>query len=331
MDEILPNLFRLKIAIPSPLEYLNSYLIRGKGRNILIDTGMNTDEVFEDLCEKLDQAGVQPQDLTDILCTHLHADHVGLVAKLKKVSQARIIFNKIEAGIYQIFVHDFDSYFRDLSALKKANGVPLEIIEEIKTAHPGFREPLSRKDLSNPQLSLQGGEELSLGDYNFHAIWTPGHSPGHICLYEPKRRFLIGGDHILPTITPHVTQEDEGSNPLADYLNSLEIIEKLDLDFVLPGHEESFSNHRERIEELKEHHNHRRVGEIITELRNQWLTAYQVASRISWDIDYPSWDAFPVFQKWLAVSETLAHLRFLEDRNQVIKTKDDEVYFYSAK
>jgi hypothetical protein len=104
---------------------------------------------------------------------------------------------------------------------------------------------------------------------------------------------------------------------------------KLDVDVVLPGHGELFNDHRKRIAELKDHHKSR-MTEILSELQTQRLTAYQVASRIHWDVDFPSWNKFPPFQKFLAVGETLAHLKFLEEQNQVRKVKEGNAVLYGA-
>ena len=69
---------------------------------------------------------------------------------------------------------------------------------------------------------------------------------------------------------------------------------------------------------------------MLSELRKQRLTAYQIASRIHWDIDFPSWDRFPAFQKFLAVGETLVHLKFLEEQDKVRKVKQGKAWLYGA-
>ncbi len=101
------------------------------------------------------------------------------------------------------------------------------------------------------------------------------------------------------------------------------------MEIVLPAHEDLFEDHRKRIGELQEHHR-LRATEMLSEIRSRELTAYQIASRIHWDIEYASWDRFPFFQKFLAVGETLAHLRFLEKQGRVRKNIRTETMFYSA-
>ncbi|MFQ5999423.1 MAG: MBL fold metallo-hydrolase [Candidatus Bathyarchaeia archaeon] len=330
MKEVFPDFFQLRIPLPIPaLEHLNAYLIRTEGRYVLIDTGMGSDEAFRELSRQLAEIGVKPENLTEILVTHFHIDHVGLVPRLRKLSGAQLIVSAKTTEAVQLAMQTYESYWKNLMNICKVAGVPTELVEQMLKATPGYLYQAIYEELARPSRVLKDGEKISIGEYNFLTIWTPGHSPGHICLYEPKRRLLMAGDHLLPTITPHVTQWGQETNVLADYLDSLEKVRTLDVDVVLPGHEELFKNHRKRISELKEHHR-LRVTEMLLEIQAQELTAYQIASRIHWDVEYASWDRFPLFQKFLAVGETLAHLRFLEEQGQVRKSKRAETILYRA-
>ena len=76
------------------------------------------------------------------------------------------------------------------------------------------------------------------------------------------------------------------------------------------------NNHRQRIEELKEHHRNR-LNEVICALQGGAKSAFQVAPYVTWDIEYKSWEQFPSQQKWFAFGETLAHLLFLEAEGKV--------------
>lgn len=330
VKEVFSNIFQLRIPLPIPsLKHLNAYLIRAENRYLLIDTGIVGDKAFEELSRQLAEIGVKPEDLTEILVTHFHIDHVGLVPRLRKLSGAQLIVSTKTTEAVQLVTQTYESYWENLTNIYKEAGVPTELVEQMLKATPGYLYQAVYEELARPSRTLEDREKISMGDYSFQAVLTPGHAPGHICLYEPKRRLLMAGDHLLPTITPHVTQWGEESNALADYLNSLDKVGKLDVDVVLPAHEELFKNHRKRISELKEHHR-LRATEMLSEIQRQGLTAYQIASRIHWNVDYASWDRFPLFQKYLAVGETLAHLKFLEEQGQVKKSKRAETILYRA-
>ena len=330
MREVFPNFFQLRIPLPIPaLKHLNAYLIRNEEQYVLIDTGMGTDEAYGALSHQLAEIGAKPGNLTEILVTHFHIDHVGLVPRLRSLSGAQLLVSAKTTEAVQLVIRTYESYWNNLTKTYKEAGVPTDVVEQMITTTPGYIYQSVYAELSRPSRTLKDGEKIKIGDYKFDAIWTPGHSPGHICLYETRQRFLLAGDHLLPTITPHVTHWQQESNALEEYLESLEKVKKLDVDVILPSHEEPFENHRKRIKELKKHHE-LRVIEILSEIQGQELTAYQIASRIHWDIEYASWERFPLFQKLLAISETLAHIKFLENQGQVKKNRRAEIAYYKA-
>ncbi|MBW2149949.1 MAG: MBL fold metallo-hydrolase, partial [Deltaproteobacteria bacterium] len=167
-----------------------------------------------------------------------------------------------------------------------------------------------------------------IGDYVFTCVETPGHTRGHMCLYAPGKRIFISGDHILHDITPNIQLWSNKENPLNEYMASLDKVYGLDIELVLPGHRVIFRNCKKRIQELKKHHQHR-ADEVLSLLENGGQNAYQVASRMSWDITYSSWDLFPVAQKWFATGEAIAHLKYLEEKGMVQREMRDHTIVFS--
>jgi glyoxylase-like metal-dependent hydrolase (beta-lactamase superfamily II) len=125
----------------------------------------------------------------------------------------------------------------------------------------------------------------------------------------------------LIDITPNIQCWSDGQNPLQNYLASLDKVNDMEIYLVLPGHRRLITDHRMRIAELKDHHE-RRLREVLSILGDDPGTAYQVASRMTWDLDCASWDEFPRAQKWFATGEAIAHLRYLE-RKGLIFRKDE--------
>jgi glyoxylase-like metal-dependent hydrolase (beta-lactamase superfamily II) len=179
--------------------------------------------------------------------------------------------------------------------------------------HPGRRYS---PDNSLNFCILKDGDTIDIGDYLFKCVETPGHTPGHICLYEPSKKVFICGDHILFDITPNITLSSEEGNPLGEYLVSLDKVYDLEVDLVLPGHRSVFRNQKGRIRELEQHHQ-TRLEEVICILAEGKQNAFQVASQMTWDIGYKSWALFPPAQKLFAFGEALAHLKYLEEEGQV--------------
>ncbi len=328
--KLFHRIFQIEVPLPnSPLGHLNSYLIKSEEENLLVDTGLDSPLAFQSLCKGISEVGVEPNELTQILATHFHVDHVGLIPRFRKLSSdIKILIHTAEAELSRVMIQEFDHYMESLRSFLSKNGAP-PYIADVENFHPAFSTPQAYEELSEA-LPVKDGQEITVGNYKFQVKWTPGHSPGHICLYEPSLRMLVSGDHLLPTITPHIAQFMEDMNPLTDYLESLEKVAKLNVDVVLPGHEQCFINHRERIEQLKDHHK-QRLAEIVHELKAGSLTTYTLASRIRWDVNYDSWNDFPIFQKYLAFGETLAHLNLLEQKEIVQKTCINKKIMYDLR
>lgn len=308
-EEVLPGLCRIKVPLPgSPLKATNSYVIKGTERPLIVDTGWNREDCRTALVSGLKECGVDSRQ-ADFFITHMHADHAGLVSALAGEG-ARIYFGWADAEIMRSTAPEH--WEKQLNFARKC-GFPGEELEKAIRSHPG------RRYSPNTSLNLcvsKDGDMISIGDYLFECIETPGHTAGHICLYEPSKKIFICGDHILVDITPNITLSSEEGNPLKEYLKSLDKVYDLDVELVLPGHRRIFRNHKERIRELKQHHQ-TRLDEVISILGKGRQNVFQVASQMTWDIDYRSWDLFPPAQKWFAFGEAMAHLKYLEEEGKV--------------
>jgi len=314
IQEIRNNLFRVEIPLPnSPLKFLNSYIVRGKNRNLIIDTGLNRKECLDAM-----HAGLKELDIdlrkTDLFITHLHADHFGLVGKLSN-ENTKVYFNRPDSEI----VESWEGW-GPMFAYGGKNGFPENELQAAFKSHPGqqFGSEWS------PELSiLQEGDTIDVGEYKFTCIETPGHSMGHMCLYEPSTKLFVAGDHILIDITPNIQCWSDKQNPLAHYMESLDKVSQFDIDLVLPGHRRLITDYRGRIEELKQHHS-KRLDEIISILDGRAMNAYEVASKMKWDINCDTWEEFPMAQKWFATGEAISHLRYLEEKETITRQIEGE-------
>ncbi|RJX32445.1 MAG: MBL fold metallo-hydrolase [Desulfarculus sp.] len=313
ITKIADNLFQVKIPLPnSPLQSLNSYFLIGPERNLIIDTGMNRPECLQAMQQALQSLGLD-LERTDLFITHLHADHLGLTGRLHRPGR-RVYFNRPDAQRMA-----GDGRWEELFAFGLQNGVPSESLQAITKDHPGKKyEPTGRLDFT----ILDDGDQLAAGGYSFQCLATPGHTSGHLCLYEPQRRFLIAGDHILDDITPNIQLWNWQENPLARYLESLARVESLEVELVLPGHRRLIHDCRQRIAQLREHHR-ARLAEVLAILEDGEMDAFTVASRMTWDIS-PDWESFPVLQWWFATGEALSHLRYLEQEGRLRREKRQE-------
>ncbi|MBN1664482.1 MAG: MBL fold metallo-hydrolase [Deltaproteobacteria bacterium] len=314
--EILPDLYTIEIPLPgNPLKALNSYIIKGGSRNLLIDTGFNRKECFEAMQEGLKELDVDLSK-TDIFLTHLHADHTGLVSRLA-TKDSIVYFNRPDS--------EMTGGWGNMGASAGENGFPENQLEAALKSHPGYKYS---PEAPPAYTILEDGDRVDVGAYHFQCVQTPGHTRGHMCLYDADKKLLLSGDHILIDITPNIACFSEREDPLHDYLASLDRVYQLDVTMTLPGHRRIMDDHRARIEELRVHHRER-ADEVLEILRKGPLNAFQIASQMTWDITYPSWDMFPVSQRWFATGEAIAHVRFLESNGEIKRNKDGKVITFS--
>jgi len=300
IEEVFSNVFRVEIPLPeSPLKAINAYIVKGNERDLMIDTGMNRPECREAMGTALKLLGVDPIR-TDFFVTHCHADHFGLAAHLAGDSS-------------KVYCHDHDANIvrtpdvRDrIVAAAVTNGFPEE---EIVTAMREIPARQFQMQIPANLICLHEGDRLSVGGFDFQCVETPGHSPGHLCLYDPRTRIFFSGDHLLEDISPTIIVWDEGENALGQYLDSLNKIHSFEISLVLPGHRRVFTDHRKRIAELIRHHESR-LEEILTLLSQGPQSAYQIAAQVSWDIDCDTWEDFPLFLRWMATGEACSHLLY---------------------
>jgi len=327
MEEVTPGIYWMKMPIDMEdvtLSHINTYLIRGDDGYLLVDSGWNTDGSFATLETTLNELGAGIGDITRIVVTHVHPDHFGMAGRIKKLSGASMAMHEIEKNLINSRYVTMDELLGQTEQWSIANGAPAGEAAVMRDATLGLEQYIVP---AYPDIVLHGGETITTGPFTFRVLWTPGHSCGHVCLYEPDKKLLISGDHILPTITPNVSVHPQSiENPLGRYLESLKEIRKLDVELVLPGHDVPFTQLVRRIDEIIEHHRYRN-GEILASLDAGPKTAYLVAADVTWGVN-SRWQDLPDFHKRMAIFETLSHLEMMTAEGRLQKQSVDDVIYY---
>jgi glyoxylase-like metal-dependent hydrolase (beta-lactamase superfamily II) len=310
IEEVVESIFRVKVPLPrNPLRHVNSYFLADKKRWLVIDTGMNLDECYKALISAIRKFKLRNPLY---IATHNHADHIGVSGRLSD----SLLMSSIDAGIVESITED---RWVEVARFYVKNGFPKEMAELMLRLHPArniFVKEIER---------LEDGDEIEFGEFSLRCILTPGHTPGHLCLYDDERKILFSGDHILFDITPNIAWWPF-MNALDGYLRSLDKIYSLKVKTVLPGHRGFSGELRNRIDELKDHHK-RRLEEALAALDSP-KTAWEVAPSISWDLEFSNWDGIPLLQKWFIVGETIAHLEYLFGKGRVDRLeKDGRIYY----
>jgi glyoxylase-like metal-dependent hydrolase (beta-lactamase superfamily II) len=313
---------------PLSTMYINAYLVEGSEGNMLIDPGWNTPDAYGVITSELKNYGFNLKDITHIVITHIHPDHCGLAGKIRQLSGAHIFINEIEASMLSSRYMDVDELIKDTLELLLANGVPdKEAVTLSKASLPARQLVVPIPEYN----AIDKGDTISFDPFEFTVLSTPGHSPGHISLYEPRKKFLFTGDFILPEITPNISLHPQsGENPLKDYLASLEEVHEMEINFAFPGHGPAFTGIKQIIEAIQRHHKERNAA-IMRAIEGNTKTAYQVTQEIPWVIDINEGYSFMnILNRRFAITETMAHLEYLVHEGEAGKTIENNQTVYFA-
>ncbi len=303
-----------KPRVTKGLPYVLPYMVKDGGDTLLIDCGWNTDDAYAALETGMKEHGSHPSEVDRLFITHVHPDHFGMAGRLKRLADCDVIIHEKDAEVVNARYLAPKGLMEDMGRFMQMNGVPSV---ESPTMAQGSMGMIDKVSPVPPDTEVKGGETIRIGQFQFEIIWTPGHSPGHICLYEPNHKILFTGDHILPTITPNVSinSQTHGS-PLGDYMRSLSKLEKLDVKYVLPAHEFDTKDLQKRISEIH-HHHEERLAEMLRCVDRGGSTAWDVAGRVKWATGMLT--EFEPHMQRAAVGETIAHLEYLYERGELAK------------
>ena len=162
-----------------------------------------------------------------------------------------------------------------------------------------------------------------MGRYRFRVVETPGHTPGHLALYEPSSRILFGGDHVLFVISPSIALFPNGGDGLQAYLDSLDKVRALRCERLFVAHGEPRDDFAERIGWLRDHHL-QRLDETCGIVRDRpGLTGEEVIRAIKWNVPYPTWEEISFVQRWCIVTEGVVILNHLVGSGAIRREKDE--------
>ncbi|MCS7025164.1 MAG: MBL fold metallo-hydrolase [Bryobacteraceae bacterium] len=305
--EVLPGAYQITLPLPFELSSVNVYLIPLETGFLLVDCGLGTAESLASLETQLAQLGVSWSQIREIFLTHTHPDHVGQAPRLLALTGAKISMHSDEKEQLARIARGPANQPAWLDEALRRAGVPRALVEGIEAAFARIKPNFP--DLE-PDRVWRGGEilETSLGELEL--IPTPGHSPGHLCLYSKQHRTLFCGDHMLKEITPNIGWLD-GRDALGEFLASLERVAELEVDTLLPGHGEPFHGSQAWIAATKTHHQNR-CEVILGALEAGPLTAHELVGAV-----WPQ--PLAPFHHRFAVFEVLAHLEHLRKCGRVVE------------
>ena len=237
----------------------------------------------------------------------------------KKIQARKFIFPPRLSKNISIFVKT-DPAVKQLKKFYARQGMSSDQIDLVIEEYEDIRGIITEFHADN---FLQNNEIREFGDWKFEVIFTPGHAAGHVCFFFRKESFLLAGDHILPYIAPILSPDifDDDFRPLATYLDSLSDIEKLPIATIYPGHGNAFIDLKERLEEIRQHHQKRKKM-IFDHLNTEPKTTYAISHEIFGS-------TLSDFDKFLALNETLIYLKELKAEGAIKEDMAGNVLVYT--
>jgi glyoxylase-like metal-dependent hydrolase (beta-lactamase superfamily II) len=312
LNQIAPGIHELSLPIPWEEGAVNCFLFSHDGQVDLLDCGIQTDESVATVLSAIEEAGGRGAKLRRLVITHIHPDHFGAAGALKEQTGAELYMHRLEVPMVNPRYLELEQLVAEVGRHLRLNGVPEEAALELQNASRAMREYVRPGE---PDVQLDGAETIELGGRRLRVEWTPGHSPGHVCLFELDDRLLFAGDQLLPDISTNIALHPQSTpNPLGEFLESLDRLLALEPRLIMPAHGRPFEDGAGRVARLKAHHQ-RRLDQIEAILHGHELTAWEVAIRI--------WGERPeIWEMRMALQEGLAHLQLLAVERRVEKLAD---------
>jgi glyoxylase-like metal-dependent hydrolase (beta-lactamase superfamily II) len=331
VTEVAPGILRLQLPIQMPgLGHVNCYLMEDERGFAVVDPGLPGDASWAALTAGFKRAGVPLARVHTVIVTHSHPDHFGGAGQLRAETGADIVSHRL-----------FRLMFRLNTGEEHADTNPEQLAEDDASGNPLSKpvpyggetpwgstpwQPMSegeraksfgtgRRVEPTPTFRLDEADHIMLAGRRWVALHTPGHTIDHLCLFDPEEGALLSGDHVLPTITPHISGMAEGSDPLEDYFGSLRKVAALTgVKHVLPAHGHPFVELSKRCDGIIEHHRERltRLSDASAEMDRPGT----VNDYMKFLFRERSWGS-------MAESETYAHLEHLRIAGQASCERHD--------
>ena len=318
-ERVLPGVFRMRLPLPWPgVPHCNAWAVAAGDGVVLFDTGMHQPGSLAHLERALAMCNLALEDVRLVVCTHAHSDHYGQAASIVQRTGCELWMHPNHAHM-KSWAEDPDAALDRRLEVARQSGVPAEPLRRY-AAERGSRES-GIAAVIEPDRELLPGVvvQTDLGEWTVHE--TPGHAPSHVCLFQPERRLLISGDHLLGRISLFF---DFGysPDPVGEFTRSLDVVQALRARLCLPGHGRTFTDVHAHIEgnrELVAEH----LAKILAVIgageaedgsegqagsdaeAGEPLTAFEILPRVH------GADLSPMTAQWL-LTETLAMLRHLE-------------------
>ena len=322
-EVVAAGIHRIPVPTPFAVGRVNSYLIEDEPLT-LVDAGPNSGTSLEVLSQGVQALGHSLEELELLVISHQHIDHLGLIGLVAARSGAEVAALDVLAPFAQQYSEQADADDRFATRVMLTNGIPGDVVSALQSVSRAFRAWGARADVTR---ILHEGEAIRFANRSLTVHHRPGHSPTDTVFLDADRRMLLAADHLLPHISsnPLITRPTDGSDDrphaLEIYMESMRRTRGMDVDVVLPGHGEPFTDHAQLIDKRFELHK-RRAEKLYGLIAQKPRTAYELAQAL--------WGNIAVTQAYLTLSEVLGHTDLLHTEGRVAEVQDGGVVRFEA-
>ena len=322
-NHVIDGLYQIEIPTPFKVGPVNCY-VATTDPITLIDTGTKGDASRAALQAELATLGLQVSDLRRVIITHAHADHYGQAAGIVCASNAEVWthrHNRVQLEAYESIRVERNAFYVQIMI---EAGVPLEQRQRVVD---GRRVGDPYAEAVQVDRTVDEGDEIKLADRAWRVYHTPGHAGGLICLFDPASRVLLSNDHLLRDISSNPVIEpdpDGGPRPhrLVQYIQHMQRMADLEPVVAWTGHGHPIHDVH-RVVRQRLHFHERRAQRIVDLIGSEERSAYQIAE--------PLFGRLSGTEAFLALSETIGHLDWLEEQGRIEAVKNDEVIYWRRK
>lgn len=318
-ERVLPGVWRLRLPLPWPgVPHGNAWALAAGDGIVLVDTGIHAPGSMAHLERALNMVDLRLENVRLLICTHAHSDHYGQAATIVARTGCELWMHPNHQHMTSA-AQDPGSWLERRLEVARQSGVSEEALKAYAESRSG--DDFGVAETVEPHKALAPGVTIDTDLGVWEVIETPGHAPSHVCLFQPDRRLLISGDHLLGRISLFY-EYGWSPDPGGEFLHSLDRVDELDARLCLPGHGRTFTDVRAHIQGNRELVADR-VDKALAAIAGEALTAVEVVPHVHGA-------ALTAVTGGWWLSETLVHLRHLEMTGRATRVSDGEHERWSA-
>ena len=321
--EIAPGILWMRLPLPIALDHVNVYALDDGDGWTILDTGMDSRRTRA-VWTSLLAGPLAGRPVTRIVVTHHHPDHIGLAGWFLSHG-AELVTTRTAWLMARMLVLDVQPLpTAEQIAFWRAAGMDDALLATRLTERPfNFADCVSALPLGYSRIA--DGDQIVMAGRRWRIHTGDGHAPEHATLFSQDDALVLGGDQLLPSISPNigVYATEPGADPLGEWITSCRRFQAIARDdqLVLPGHKLPFTGLPLRLTQMIDNHDG-----ALARLRDHLAQPRRAT------------DCFaPLFKRQigpaeygLALVEAVAHLNHLTRTGNAICHRQGGVWFWQG-